>query len=419
MKKKFHKLDLCLYQETLNNGLTVYIVPMKNTNNIYATFTAKYGSVDTTFRYQNQIVKSPAGVAHFLEHKMFENKDGIDTFTIFDENGASSNAATSNYKTTYLFASPTRMKENLTTLLDFVQEPYFTDENVEKEKGIIIEEIQMCDDNPGRVGYNKTLYNAFVKHPIRIPVIGDKKSVESITKEDLYTCYNAFYHPKNMFLVITGNVNPKEVMAIIRENQQNKSFPEDYQKEVIIEQEPDKVMKKRAIYKMNVTIPKVYFSYKVNIQDKQLPIRYIMKYLSIYLDAMYGSVSDFAEEIEQEKITNGGIDFFISKTNSHILITFVGETKKTTQLIKKIKKYMGKEISIDDFNRKKKIMLSANIYMSENVFKMNNYVTANILDYGEVTTDVYEENENLNFSDLVEFIKQLNFKNNTTIIIKQ
>ncbi len=419
MKKRFHKLDLDLYEETLNNGLSVYIVPMKNVNNIYATFTTKYGGVDTTFQSNGKVIKTPAGVAHFLEHKMFENKDGIDTFTIFDQNGASSNAATSNYKTTYLFSGPTKFKENITTLLNFVQEPYFTDENVEKEKGIIIEEIQMCDDNPGRVGYNKTLENAFCKHPIRVPVIGSKESVTSITKEDLYTCYQAFYHPKNMFLVITGNVDPKETIKIIKENQKNKHFSESYEKEVIIPKEPDKVYKKKTVQTMNVTIPKVYFSYKINIENSNLSNRYMMKYLSIYLDSLYGSVSDFSEEIEKEKISNDGVDFFLSKTDTHILITFVAETKKANAFIKMIEKYMGLKISIDDFHRKKKIMLSSNIYMSENIYKMNNYVTANILDYDEVITDVYEENENLSYNELTNFVKNIDFTNKTTVIIKQ
>lgn len=419
MKRKFNNLDLELYEETLENGLRVYMIPKKNVSNIYVTFTTKYGSVDTTFELDGKKITSPNGIAHFLEHKMFEAKNGIDPFTIFDQNGASSNAATSNYKTSYLFAGPTKLKENLTTLLDFVQEPYFTDENVEKEKGIIIEEIKMCEDQPGRVGYNATLENAFVKHPIRIPVIGSEKSVKSITKEDLYQCYKAFYHPKNMFLVITGNINPKETLKIIKENQNKKTFEENYQKKVIFEKEPDKVAKKKTIHYQNVTIPKVYYSYKINVENFDMNIRFITKYLSIYLDSLYGSVSDFAEEVEVKKIVNNGVDFIISKTDSHLVITFIAETKKTNALIKIIKKYMGKEITIDDFNRKKKIMLSSNIYMSDNIFRLNNYVTDNILNYDEVMTDIYEENKNLKYQNMISLIQKINFKNTTTVIIKQ
>ncbi len=419
MKRKFNNLDLELYEETLENGLRVYMIPKKNVSNIYVTFTTKYGSVDTTFELDGKKITSPNGIAHFLEHKMFEAKNGIDPFTIFDQNGASSNAATSNYKTSYLFAGPTKLKENLTTLLDFVQEPYFTDENVEKEKGIIIEEIKMCEDQPGRVGYNATLENAFVKHPIRIPVIGSEKSVKSITKEDLYQCYKAFYHPKNMFLVITGNINPKETLKIIKENQNKKTFEEKYQKKVIFEKEPDKVAKKKTIQYQNVTIPKVYYSYKINVENFDMNIRFITKYLSIYLDSLYGSVSDFAEEVEVKKIVNNGVDFIISKTDSHLVITFIAETKKTNALIKIIKKYMGKEITIDDFNRKKKIMLSSNIYMSDNIFRLNNYVTDNILNYDEVMTDIYEENKNLKYQNMISLIQKINFKNTTTVIIKQ
>jgi len=418
MNKKFNKLDLKLYEETLDNGLKIYIVPKKNVNNIYVTFTAKYGSVDTEFKVDGKIIKSPDGIAHFLEHKMFENEDGTDPFTTFDQNGAQSNAATSNYKTSYLFAGPTDFKENINTLLDFVQKPYFTDESVEKEKGIIIEEINMCEDQPGRVGYNTTLKNSFLKHPIRVPVIGSEETVNSITKEDLYECYNAFYHPSNMFLVITGNVDPKEAFKIIRENQNNKKFEKEYKKEVIIDKEPDKVAKKKEIKYMNVTIPKIYYSYKINIENIDLKMRFIMKYLSIYLDALYGSVSDFAEEVEQEKISNNGVDFVISKTNNHILVTFIAESKKINKLVSKINQYIGKLITIDAFNRKKKIILSSNIYMSDNIFQINNKIINDVLNENEVITDIYEENSNLKYDELINLVKKLNFKNSCQVIIK-
>lgn len=417
MKINFNKLDLTLYHEKLDNGLDIYIVPKDNVNNIYATFTTKYGGVDTNFKLNGKDVKSPAGIAHFLEHKMFEQENGEDPFKVFDKNGAQANAMTSSYKTTYLFAGPTDFKENINLLLDFVQEPYFTDENVEKEKGIIVQEIKMCEDVPYRIGYNTTLYNSFVKNPIRIPVIGSEESVNSITKEDLYECYRAFYHPNNMFLVITGNVKPKEVIKIIKENQKDKQFKEQTleKKEIV---EPDKVYKKKEVKYMNVTIPKVYYSYKINIKDIDMEKRFIIKYLAIYLDSLYGSVSDFEEEIEKEKICNYGIDFIISKTDSHLLITFIAETRKVNKLIDKIKKYMGHDITLDDFNRKKKVILSSNIFMTDNIFKINNKIVDDVLNEDKVITDIYDENNNLKYDTMVELIKSINFKNTSTVIIK-
>jgi len=215
------KLDLELYHEELNNGLNIYIVPKTNVNNVYVTFTTKFGSKHQSFVPFNEkkMIKVPDGVAHFLEHKLFEQEDGHNPFAFFAESGASSNANTSNHKTTYLFSCSTKLEENLEFLLDFVQTPYFTKENVNKEKGIIEQEIKMYQDNPFFVLYEKSVYNSIVKHPIKIPILGTMESITKIEKEDLYTCYNTFYHPNNMILVITGNVKTESILEIKKNNQ--------------------------------------------------------------------------------------------------------------------------------------------------------------------------------------------------------
>lgn len=417
MKDKFPKLDLDLFHYKLDNGLNVYLVPKNNVNNIYATFTTKYGSVDTSFMKNGEKITVPNGIAHFLEHKMFESEDDIDPFTIFDQNGASSNAATSNYKTTYLFAGPNNFEENLNCLLDFVQKPYFTDNNVEKEKGIIIQEIMMCNDDIERVGYNKTLYNSFINNPIRIPVIGNVKSVNSITKDDLYKCYEAFYKPCNMFLVITGNFDHKKAIEIIKNNQKNKNH-EKNNVEKIKYNEPDKVYKKKIIEYMNVSIPKLYYSIKINIKNINLPRRKIILYLSIFLDSLFGSVSNFEEEIIKEKITNDGINFFISKTDTHLLITFESETRKPSKLIKKINTCLNNNITIDDFNRKKKVMLSSQIYMSDNIFRINNKIVEDILEDGKVITDVYKMFDELKYDEFLDLLNKINYNNTCEVLIK-
>lgn len=417
MPKEFKKLGLTLYEETMPSGLRVFVVPKNNINNIYVTLTSNYGSVDTKFKIDGKTVTSPDGIAHFLEHKMFEQKDGVDPFTIFDRYGAQANANTSNYRTSYLFAGPSHFKENLNTLLDFVFEPYFTDENVEKEKGIITQEIKMGNDEIGRVGYNKTLENSFINNPIKVKVIGSVESVNKTTKEDLDICYKAFYQPSNMFLVVTGNVDPKEVFNIVKENEKNKVF-EKHDVEKIKYEEPDKVEKKKDVVNMNLSIPKLYYSYKINISNIDLQKRIMMKYLTIYFDALFGSVSDFEEEIENNKLCDDGLEFMISKTDTHLLITFMAESKKPAKLVKTIDKYIGQDISLNDFNRKKKVILASNIFMSDNIYNINNKITNDILDNNEVITDIYEENESLKYEDLINLIKKIDFKNTCEVIIK-
>ena len=186
-KSSLEKLDLELYEETLDNGLRVFIVPKENVNGIYATFSTKFGSIETEFVPNNKkkMIKVPLGVAHFLEHKMFEQKDNVDPFTFYSERGCDSNANTSNNKTTYLFSGANSFAENINYLLNYVQEPYFTDENVEKEKGIIEQEIRMYDDDPFFKMYDGIIYNSFIKHPIKYPIAGTIDDVNSTTIEDL------------------------------------------------------------------------------------------------------------------------------------------------------------------------------------------------------------------------------------------
>lgn len=417
MKKQFNKLDLTLYHEKLDNGLNIYIVPKENTNNIFANFVTKYGGVDINFKLNGEVINSPYGIAHFLEHKMFEAKDNIDPFKLFEQNGAQSNAATSSYRTGYFFAGPTNFYENLETLLDFVQKPFFTDENVLKEKGIIIQELKMYKDHPDRVGYEKTLENSFVNNPIRIPVIGTIDSINSITKEDLYKCYDAFYNPSNMFLVITGNINPTKTIKFIKENQSKKKFKKNKIEKIKLE-EPNKVFLKKEIKYMNITIPKVYFSYKINIKNIDIDKYLLNKYLDIYFDSLYGIVSEFNEEIEKENLTNNGVIYYFTETDDHLLVTFEAETKYPSKVIKKIKKYINENITAADFNRKKKILLSSSIYMSDNIYQINNKIVNDVLKKDKVMTDIYDINNSLKYETMKKILNQINFKNTCEVILK-
>ena len=182
-KHSLEKMDLDVYTHKLDNGLDLFIVPKDNINGYYVTFTTKYGSIINEFIPYNQkeMIKVPMGIAHFLEHKVFEQKDSKDPFTFYSERGCDANANTSNYKTTYLFSGTNHLYDGINFLLDYVQNPYFTDENVNKEKGIIEQEIKMYDDNPYYRLYDKVIYNAFINHPIKYPIAGTIESINKIT----------------------------------------------------------------------------------------------------------------------------------------------------------------------------------------------------------------------------------------------
>lgn len=415
-------LDLDLYSEKLENGLSVFVIPKENCNNIYVTFTTKYGSVQNEFVpfKEEDMIKVPEGIAHFLEHKLFEQKDGIDPFTFYGKNGASSNASTSSYKTTYLFEGTSHFKENIEYLLDFVQEPYFTEENVEKEKGIIVQELKMYQDNPFRMGYEKSLFNTFINHPIRYPVGGSVDSVNSITKEDLYTCYKTFYQPSNMFICITGNIDPKETIEIIRNNQANKKIETKSEIRLKEYSEPDSVLKEKEVLKMNVTIPKVMINFKFNIKPINfIQDNYLMTYLSLFADLKFGSTSLFQKELLDEQIITEPLDFYVAYANSHTALMITAEGKKVDTLIERIKE----EISLDnlletDFNRKRKTLLASTIFASDNIYRMNHKIINDMIMCNEVHKDDYTVYKNLSFDSMKQIISHLDYKNVATVIIE-
>ena len=420
-KTKIEKLKLEVYEEKLENGLEIYVIPKNNCNNIYATFSTRYGSNNDEFVPLNEkkMKSFPLGIAHFLEHKMFEMEDGTDPFELYSNNGADANANTSNYKTTYLFSGPEFFKENINYLLDYVQKPYFTDKNVEKEKGIIIQEIKMYQDDPYSVIYEKSIYNSFIKHPMKIPVIGDIENVKKITKENLYTCYNTFYNPGNMFVVVTGNVDPQEVMEIIKENQNNKKFEKFKKIKQKQYEEPDKVEKEKETIKMDINLPKIALNYKINYKNLNLNIREALAYLSLITDINIGSTSILNETLKNDNVITSNIDFTFIYTDEHILLTILGETEKIELLTSKIEEKMKNlEITEEEFERKKLNIISSYIFMSDNIFSMNEKIMNNIIKYNEIKTDDIDFTKKLDFNKANEIIKQLDLSNNCKVILE-
>jgi predicted Zn-dependent peptidase len=421
IKTPLINLDLDLYQVKLDNGLEIYVVPKNTVNNIYVTFSTKYGSIHNSFvpLGERKMITVPEGIAHFLEHKVFEQKDGVDPFTFYSERGADANANTSNLKTTYLFSGTSFFEENLNYLLDYVQSPYFTDENVEKEKGIIEQEIQMYQDNPFSRLFERSLFNSFVNSPNRIPIAGTVKSINKITKDDLYKCYNTFYHPSNMFVVVTGNVDPNEVYEIIKNNQSKKEFEQEFSIKTKKYTEPDKVYKEEDYISMNVTIPKLALNYKFNISKiKNILKRNIINYMCIFLDVKLGMTSEFNDKMKKLNILTEGLDLTYIEADNHLLLMLMADTKEPQKLIEYIKEEL-KDLSIteEEFNRKKKMLLSSHIFMSDNIYQINNKIMNNIIKENKVLTDTYHEISNYNLEELNDIIKNISFDNNNYVII--
>ena len=252
MKKiKLSKLDEVIYEETLDNGLKVFIYKMKGFVKKYACFETRYGSINNNFAPEGSdtLERFPLGIAHFLEHKLFESNENENVFKVFEDNGAYVNAATSYEKTYYYFDTVDNFDKCLTTLIDFVQSPYFTDETVEKEKGIIGQEMDMRHDNTNLFLYEKLINNGLNNIYYKDSIIGTKSSIDKITKEDLYKCYNTFYNPSNMYLVIVGDIDEEKTLSLIKENQSKKEFKKNINIKQEEKEEPLSIRVKEKVYK--------------------------------------------------------------------------------------------------------------------------------------------------------------------------
>ena len=225
MKKiKINGVKEELITETMPNGLRIFLLPNNRVKNFYMTFSTKFGSVTTEFKKETakNYIKIPNGVAHFLEHLTFNLENNVDATDLFADLGSSSNAFTAFNVTCYEVFGYNKFKENLETLLDFVQSPYYTSELVENEKGIISEEVKMYEDDPQVNLTFSLLKNMLHTHNAKNLVAGTVKDVKNTKLEDIEAAYNTFYHPSNMFIIITGNFNAEEALAIISENQLKK-----------------------------------------------------------------------------------------------------------------------------------------------------------------------------------------------------
>ena len=215
--KDYPELGERIYSEVLDNGLAVFVMPKKDYVKTFAAFATKYGGSDCRFKLGDEFIETPEGIAHFLEHKMFDMPDGKDAMTALSALGASPNAFTGPDSTCYIFSCTDNLSASLRVLLDFVTTPHFTDASVAKEQGIIGQEIRMCEDSPSHVVYENLLKAMYAEHPVRISVPGTVDSIVKITPQTLYDCHKVFYNPSNMVLAVAGRVDPEEVFAIARE----------------------------------------------------------------------------------------------------------------------------------------------------------------------------------------------------------
>ena len=400
-----------LYFEKLSNGLKVYVVPLKNVKSFSGMLVTKYGGRDINFSIDGKTYNTPTGIAHFLEHKMFERDE--DPFAFYGKFGTDVNASTSDEYTCYYFIGNKCFDKSLKYLLNWIQSLEIDDKLVEKEKGIILEEASMYTDNPNRVMYNKTKENVYVNDPKKYKVIGTDEDIKRINKKELELCYNNFYVPNNMILLVAGNVTPENVFKIAKD--ETKNFKKNSNTVIsLYDSEPDYVAKKYDLIHMNVSTPRVCLAYKINkncFEKLGLSSFELDLYLHFLINISLGVTS----LIRQKWITNKMFtDAFyrIFEIESHYLIELHAYSDRIDELVLELKNYVKDlEISIDSFEREKKIWIANEIRSIEKPTSTIYNVLDDILDYNEFIPNKTDIIRNLNYEMLLKVKECMNYDN--------
>lgn len=412
-------LDQTLYYEKLENGLEVYMLPYKNKSNYTMHYLTKYGSIQTTFipYGEKEKITVPDGIAHFLEHKMFEQEDGVDPFTYAAKTGTYSNASTNFECTRYYFEGNQAFQDNLNYLLDFVGSPYFTDENVEKEKGIIAEEIKQYDDEVEWVFEEEMKKALLQKDNHRVDIAGTIESINTIAKEDLYNTYYTFYQPSNMFLVISGDFKVEDAINTIKNNETLRNAKTNFKVKVFQEEEPLAVNEKIKELEFNVVNTKVGYGIKIPI--KHIKDKYLFNlYIGLMLSIKFGLSSVFREKLKKEQLMTS---FYMEReiVGEYLIIVFKADSETPFELIEEIKKELANiEIPEEEINRLKKVWISSEVIMIDNINMSLENIVDDIIEFGNVIPNKVEIFRYLNKKDYDKILSSIDFSNSSTVIIR-
>ena len=399
-----------LYIEKLENGLTVMVIPKPGIQKKYMIWGTNYGSNDSEFIVpgEEEKTKVPNGVAHFLEHKLFEQENGTNSLDVLTALGVNANAYTTNDHTAYLFESTDNFYPAMDELMDYVQHPYFTDENVEKEKGIIGQEIMMYDDYPDWRVYLNAMQAMYHNNPIKIDITGTIETIGKINKEILYKCYKTFYNPSNMVLVISGDFEPEKIIGEVKkrliENQNQGEIKRIYP------EEPETIVQELIEQRLEVSQPLYTIGIKDMINKKSMgnSKEIVKKHISIeiLLNLLIGRSSELYKELYNKGIIHGqpSLDYEFGKTYAHVLIT--GQSKKPKILYDefkgKVKEMKEKGISKENFQRIKKMIYGGYVKEYNDVQDIARMFLADYFK-GINSFDYIEEIEGIN----VEYLNQV------------
>lgn len=362
MNEKYYKqIDEKVYEAELNNGLKLFIIPKKGFQKTFVTYTTQFGSLDNKFKPHGSdtYVTVPDGVAHFLEHKLFENEEE-DLFTAFAEDNAQVNAFTSFDRTSYLFSATDNVDRNIKRLLTMVETPYFTKETVDKEKGIIEEEIKMYQEQPGYKLMFNTLKAMYETHPIRVDIAGSVESIYEITKDDLYLCYETFYHPSNMVLFVVGDVDAEHIYEVIAEHENKRDKVNQPQIVRDALNEKSEVNEFNVTESMKLQSPRLMLGFKNETLKNEPNEAYVKRDLemTLFYEMVFGEETDFYQTLLNQDLIDEtfGYQFVLEPTYSFSVITSATQypDKLKALLLEELENTQGKLSDAEAFNLLKK-----------------------------------------------------------------
>ncbi len=400
------KIKEKLYIEKLENGLTIMVMP-KKTRKKYIVWSANFGSIDNKFYSQGEenLTTVPDGIAHYLEHKLFEQENGKNSLDVLTSLGVEANAYTTNDHTAYLFECTDNFDEALEEFMDYVQHPYFTDENVEKERGIIEQEIMMYDDYPEWAVYMNAMKAMYKNNEINIDVAGTKETIAQIDKDKLYKIYSSFYYPSNMIIVLAGDFNPKEILEKIKEKVILKNT-EDVKR--VYNEEPEEIVEKYVEKEMNISMPTIIIGYKDNnLNENKIKKDIALEILSTIL---FSKSTEFFKKLYEEGklLTNPTTNYEFSKTFAHFLIQV--QTNYVEEVIKEIDNQIEKVkengISEEDFLRAQKAVYGNYIKDYNDVSNIASIIVADY--FKNINSfDYFEEFKSVNKNYVEKVLKEL------------
>ncbi|MCC3754932.1 EF-P 5-aminopentanol modification-associated protein YfmH [Staphylococcus capitis] len=416
----YELIDEKVYEHELDNGLKLFIIPKPGFQKTFVTYTTQFGSLDNHFKPigSQQFVKVPDGVAHFLEHKLFE-KEEEDLFTAFAEENAQANAFTSFDRTSYLFSATSNIESNIKRLLDMVETPYFTEETVNKEKGIIAEEIKMYQEQPGYKLMFNTLRAMYSNHPIRVDIAGSVESIYDITKDDLYLSYETFYHPSNMVLFIVGDVNPQNMIDLVEQHEAKRNKTNQPKIERAEIDEPIEVNQHNVTEQMKLQSPRLMLGFK-NQPLKENSEKYVQRDLEMtfFYELIFGEETDFYQNLLNKDLIDEtfGYQFVLEPSYSFSIITSATQQPDELKelLLNELKKYRGQLVDQEAFDLLKKQFIGEFIsslnspeYIANQYAKLY-FEGVSVFDMLEIVENITLESVNetselfLNFEQLVD-----------------